>query len=360
MKLAAFGEDAFLRELQNRVPPSEHVSIGIGDDAAAVSVPDGELVLLTVDTLVEGTHFLWETTPPLFLGRKAVAVSASDIAAMGGLALGVLLSLCVSGDIEVETLWQIVDGAAERCGELGMGLVGGNLARSDGPAVVDVTVFGHTEAGKTLRRGGARAGDAIYVSGKIGASAVGLWLLQQGVALSPSGGLVFPAWPAWPAAGPYALREGPLPLAEPCIRAHLDPEPRLPLGRELRARDLATACIDVSDGLSIDLHRLCRASGTGARIEEQALPLAPGALAWERQLGRDPVYAALSGGEDYELLFTARDASAIEAFRDTSDIAITRIGEMTSDGDAVELVRRDGSVEPLRTSGWDHFQERRS
>ena len=347
MKLAAFGEDAFLSELQDRVPPFARVSLGIGDDAAAVSVPDGELVLLTVDTLVEGTHFLWETTPPLFLGRKAVAVSASDIAAMGGIALGALLSLSVSGDIEVETLWQIVDGAAARCGELGMGLVGGNLARSHGPAVVNVTVFGHTEAGKTLRRGGARAGDAIYVSGEIGASSAGFRLLQEGVALSPTGGVM----------GPDALREGPLPLAEPCIRAHLDPQPRLALGRELGARDLATACIDVSDGLSIDLHRLCRASGTGARVEERALPLAPGALAWQRQLGRDPVRAALSGGEDYELLFTARDASAIEAFRDSGDIAITRIGEMTSDGDVVELVRPDGSVEPLGTSGWDHFQE---
>ncbi len=354
MKLAAFGEDAFLTELQDRFSPLEHVSIGIGDDAAAVSVPDGELVLLSVDSLVEGTHFSWVTTPPVFLGRKAVAVSASDIAAMGGHVLASLLSLSVSGDIEVETLWQIIDGAAERCGELGMGLVGGNLAHSDGPAVVDVTVVGHTEAGKTLRRGGARAGDAIYVSGEIGASALGLWLLQKGAALSPSGGLVFSD------RGPAALREGPLPLTEPCIRAHLDPEPRLALGRELRARDLATACIDVSDGLSLDLHRLCRASGTGARIEEKALPLAPGALAWKREHGRDPVYAAVSGGEDYELLFTARNASAIEAFRDTSDIAFTRIGEMTSDGDALELVRRDGSVEPLSTSGWDHFQERRS
>ncbi|TDI39747.1 MAG: thiamine-phosphate kinase [Acidobacteria bacterium] len=350
MKLAAFGEDAFLRELQDRVPLSEHVSIGIGDDAAAISVPDGELVLLTVDTLVEGTHFLWKTTPPRFLGRKAVAVSASDIAAMGGVALGVLLSLSVSGDLEVETLRQIVDGAAERCSELGMALVGGNLARSDGRAVVDVTVLGHTESGKTLRRGGARAGDAIFVSGKIGASAVGLWLLQQGAALSPSGGAIVPD----------ALREGPLQFAEPCIRAHLDPEPRLALGRELRARDLATACIDVSDGLSLDLHRLCRASGTGARIEEQALPLAAKALAWKREHGRDAVQAALSGGEDYELLFTTRDTSAIEAFRDTCDIALTRIGEMTPDENAVELVRRDGSVEPLSARGWDHFQERRS
>ena len=350
MKLAAFGEDAFLRELQDRVPSSEHVSIGIGDDAAAVSVPDGEFVLLTVDTLVEGTHFLWETTPPRFLGRKAVAVSASDIAAMGGIALGALLSLSVSGDIEVETLWQIVEGAAQRCEELEIGLVGGNLARSDGRAVVDVTVFGHTQAGKALRRGGARAGDAIYVSGEIGASAMGLWLLQNGASLSPSGGAIMPE----------ALREGPLPLAERCLRAHLDPEPRLGLGRELRAHDLATACIDVSDGLSLDLHRLCRASGTGARIEEQALPLAPGALAWKRGPGGDEVYRALSGGEDYELLFTARDESAIESFRVTSDTALTRIGEMTSDENAVELVRRDGSVEPLGARGWDHFQERRS
>ena len=155
---------------------------------------------------------------------------------------------------------------------------------------------------------------------------------------------------------PDALREGPLPLAEPCIRAHLDPEPRLGLGRELGARGLATACIDVSDGLSLDLWRLAAASGTGARVEEQSIPVAPCALAWQRELGNDPVLAALSGGEDYELLFTARDDASAEAFRETSDIAITRIGTITEEVGVIELARRDGTVETLDGRGWDHFQ----
>ena len=129
MKLSEFGENAFLEELRSKFPPppGDRVPIAIGDDAAALAVPAGERVLLTVDALVEGTHFTRETIPPRFLGRKAVAASASDIAAMGGTGLGVLLSLVVSPELEVTTLWQIVEGAAERAGELNGGGSLGNL-----------------------------------------------------------------------------------------------------------------------------------------------------------------------------------------------------------------------------------------
>ena len=352
MKLSELGENAFLEELRSRFPPSERVPIGIGDDAAAVMVPEGEHVLLTVDALVEGTHFTQETLPPRFLGRKAVAASASDIAAMGGSGVGVLLSLVVSPELEVETLWQIVEGSAERADELGMALVGGNVSASTGAMVVDVTACGTTRGAHALRRDGARAGDGIYVSGKIGASVCGLKLLQQGAVLSPTGGLVVPE----------SLRDGPLALAEDCIRAHMDPEPRLGLGEELSDRKIASACIDVSDGLGIDLARLCHASGVGARIEERSLPLHPGVLAWGRAWDRDPTVLALSGGEDYELLFTASNEKKVEALRSASDVPITKIGELRSPAEPIEpiepieIVRRDGTVEPVNTDGWDHFR----
>ena len=319
-------------------------------------VPEGEHVLLTVDALVEGTHFTQETLPPRFLGRKAVAASASDIAAMGGSGVGVLLSLVVSPELEVETLWQIVEGAAERADELGMALVGGNVSASTGATmVVDVTSCGTTRGAHALRRDGARAGDGIYVSGKIGASVCGLKLLQQGAVLSPTGSLVVPE----------SLRDGPLALAEDCIRAHMDPEPRLGLGKELNDRKIASACIDVSDGLGIDLARLGRASGVGARIEERSLPLHPGVLAWGRAWDRDPTVLALSGGEDYELLFTARSEKKVEALRNASDVAITKIGELRSAEEPIEpiepieIVRRDGTIEPvtLTMDGWDHFRD---
>ena len=166
--------------------------------------------------------------------------------------------------------------------------------------------------------------------------------------LSSSGALVVPA----------ELRDGPLALAEASIRTHMEPQPRLGLGADLNLRGIASACIDLSDGLSLDLARLCRASGVRARVAEASLPIAPGLLAWERYFGREPLDAALSGGEDYELLFTVPDESGIDALREACEVPVTRIGEVTAVGDdgRVELVRRDGSIAPLTPAGWDHFR----
>ena len=345
MRLAELGEDAFLRELPKRFPATgEAVVLGIGDDAAILDPPAGEHLLLTTDSLVEGVHFARRWMPPRFLGRKAVAVSASDIAAMGGEPLGVLLSLAVPPDSEVEALWQLVEGVHERARELGMNLVGGNLASSPGGILIDATVVGATVRKRALRRSGAKPGDGIYLSGKIGAASTGLKLLEHGAVLAPGGGLIVP----------QSLRGGPTALAEACIRAHIDPEPRVGLGRELNRRKLATACIDVSDGLALDVHRLCRASGVGARIEETSLPLSPGLLAWERTWKRDPTLCAVSGGEDYELLFTSGSGEKLDRFRERLDLFVTRIGETTEE-ERVELVGRDGVVRPLSPSGWDHF-----
>jgi len=345
MRLTELGEDAFLRELPKRFPATgETVVLGIGDDAAILDPPAGEHVLLTTDSLVEGVHFARRWMPPRFLGRKAVAVNASDIAAMGGEPLGVLLSLGVPPEGEVEALWQLVEGVHERARELGMSLIGGNLASSPGGIVVDVTVVGATVRKRALRRSGAKPGNGIYLSGKIGAASTGLKLLEHGAVLAPGGGLIVP----------QSLRGGPIALAEACIRAHIDPEPRVALGRELNRRRLATACIDVSDGLALDLHRLCRASGVGARIEETSLPLSPGLLAWERVWKRDPTLSAVSAGEDYELLFTSGSEEKLRRFRERLDLFVTRIGE-TIEEERVELVGRDGVVHPLSPSGWDHF-----
>ena len=345
MLLSELGEDAFLRELPGRFPATgENVVLGIGDDTAILDPPAGERLLLTTDSLVEGVHFARRWMPPRFLGRKAVAVNASDVAAMGGQPLAVLLSLAVPPESDVEALWQLVGGVHERARELGMNLVGGNLASSPGGILVDVTVVGATVRKRALLRSGAGAGDGIYLSGKIGAALTGLNLLEQGAVLAPGGGIMVPE----------SLRGGPIALAEACIRAHIDPEPRVALGRELNRRRLATACIDVSDGLALDLHRLCRASGVGARIEETSLPLSPGLLAWERAWKRDPTLSGVSGGEDYELLFTSGSEEKLRRFLEGLDLYVTRIGETTR-GESVEIVGRDGVVRPLSPSGWDHF-----
>jgi thiamine-monophosphate kinase len=345
MKISELGEEAFLQELGQRFKNRrKDVSLGIGDDAAALTPPEGERILLTVDSLVEGVHFTRRGLAPRFLGRKAVAVSASDIAAMGGKPLGVLLSLIVPGDIDVGSLWQIVSGVDERAGELSMSLLGGNLALSPGGIVVDVTVVGASVSKRILARSGARPGDGLYLSGKIGASSTGLELLREGAALSPSGGVIVAE----------ALRGGPIGFAEDCIRAHIDPVPRIELGTVLNRSRLATAAIDISDGLALDLHRLCRASGVGARIVESSLPLSPGLLAWERFWNGDATARALSGGEDYELLWCARNIEKMERLRDREGFVVTRIGEVIA-GKSLVIERRDGTVEPLSSAGWDHF-----
>lgn len=136
----------------------------------------------------------------------------------------------------------------------------------------------------------------------------------------------------------------------------MDPEPRLALGKALNERNLATACIDLSDGLSTDLARLCRASEVSARVDEPSLPVHPGVLAWERAWERDPTALALSGGEDYELLFAARNDDEIQTLSDESDILITRIGTLGGPDEPTELVRRQGPPEPLTPRGWDHFR----
>jgi thiamine-monophosphate kinase len=354
MKIEELGEDAFLRELPVRFPPrtsltdAGSVAIGIGDDAAALVPPEGEHILLTTDGLVEGVHFERRFLPPRFLGRKAVAVNVSDIAAMGGAPLGMLLALTVPSDTEVASLWELVGGCDERARELGLSLLGGNLALSPGGIVVDVTVVGATLSRRALRRSGARSGEGLYVSGRLGAAATGLELLKRGAVISPSGGLMVPE----------ALRAGPMTLAEDCIRAHIDPEPRVELGKALNRRKLASSCIDVSDGLALDLHRLCRASGVGAKLEEAALPLSPGLLAWERTFGGDATSRALSGGEDYELLFSSGRERMMDRLRERSDVLVTRIGELT-DGESIALERRDGTIEPMPARGWDHFARSR-
>jgi thiamine-monophosphate kinase len=227
--------------------------------------------------------------------------------------------MAVPRQSDVESLFQIVEAVQERASELGMSLVGGNVASSPGGMVVDVTVMGATLGKRALLRAGANAGDGIYLSGVIGAAAAGLELLERGAVAD---------------------------VRESSIRAQLDPEPRIELGKELNRGELASACIDVSDGLALDLHRLCRASGLGARIHEAWLPILPGVA----------TDAAIRGGEDYELLFASAQRDELEQLRARLDLPITRIGEMIAGG-GVELSGRDGDVRRLSPAGWDHFSQ---
>ncbi len=347
MKLSELGEDLFIERLRERVPePGPEVTLGIGDDAAALEISAGENALLSTDVLVEGIHFTLQTLPPAFVGRKAVAVNASDIAAMGGRPVAIVASLTVSVTADVDYLLELFGGLIARAGELNLDLVGGNLSASPGPMVLAVSILGSSLDGELLTRSGARPGDLLFVSGKMGAASEGLELLREGLVMSAAGAVRVP----------NSLRGGPVPLAETCLRAQMDPEPRIALGQFLSRAKAASACIDLSDGMAKDLPRLCLASGVGARIEERFLPIHPAVLAWERIRGRPPLEQALSGGEDYELLFTVGNEDALSEYSDREQVPITCIGKATEAREGIRLVLREGTERILTDGGWDHFR----
>jgi thiamine-monophosphate kinase len=298
-------EPELIEKLRERVssPRTAAVVLGIGDDCAIVR-PRGtrEDWLYTTDMLIEGIHFLRETHGAADVGWKALARGLSDIAAMGGEARFCLLSLALASWVDARWLDGFYDGLLALAERAGVALIGGDLARTE-LVMCDIVVAGTVPRGKALRRDGARAGDAIYVSGALGGSALGL-AAGRGR--------------AW--------------------ARHKRPEPRLALGRFLRARLGATAAMDLSDGLSLDLHRLCAASGLRAEIAPP--PRYRGAT----------LEQALHGGEDYELLFTAPERVTVpDAF---DGLALTRIGTMRKGtAGAVEM---DGA--PLPPLGYDHLR----
>jgi thiamine-monophosphate kinase len=296
-------ERAVTERLRNAVPipAGSPLILGIGDDCA-IYRPRGSAddLLFTSDMFIEGVHFLRETHKPAQAGRKALVRSLSDIAAMGGAPRFCLVSLCVPGWAGSAWVDRFFDGVLDLAAFTGTVLAGGDLSHGESLAG-DVTVCGAVPRGTALRRSGARPGHDIYVSGALGGSALGL-----------------------------ETNKG-----KP-LRRHLCPEPRLALGKFLREKLRATSAIDLSDGLSLDLRRVCLASGVDAEII--APPRFPGAS----------LEQALHGGEDYELLFTVPGGFQVpDRFE---GLPLTRIGSVLK-GDGV--VRMDGK--PLPALGYDHF-----
>jgi len=284
------------------------VIVGIGDDCAVYRPPgSAHDWLLTTDWLIEDVHFRRQSHPASAVGWKVLARGLSDIAAMGGEPRLCLLSLALAPWCGRRWAEGFFRGFRSLARAAGVALVGGDLARAERVAC-DIVVLGVVPKGEALRRDGARPGDAIYVSGRLGGSALGL-AAKRGR--------------AW--------------------RRHLKPEPRLALGRFLRSRLGATAAIDLSDGLSLDLHRLCLASRVAAELDG-ALPVFPGATPDQ----------ALHGGEDYELLFTVPAGKKVP--RSHAGLPLTRIGRIVR-GRPGTIILAGELVQPL---GWDHFRVSRS
>lgn len=309
-------EFALIRRYFTR-PAAGDVLLGVGDDAALLQPPPGEALVTTVDTLVAGRHFPLNT-PPDAIAHKALAVNLSDLAAMGATPRWFLLALTLpeADDAFLEPfargLWALADAA-------GVALVGGDTTR--GPLAVSITALGTVKAGQALRRAGARPGDGIYVSGTVGDAGLGLRL-----ALSPE-----------------RVR---LPPEEAVfVRGRLDrPEPRLALGLALRGR--ATACLDVSDGLAQDLGHILTASGVGAELDVERLPLSP---ALRRLPPEEAWRLALSSGDDYELCFTG-PAGGLPA---EAGVPLTCIGRVTAEPGL--RLRANGCDFRLDSPGYQHF-----
>lgn len=326
--------------------PVRKGDLGIGDDCAVLR-EGGKRLLVTTDLLVEGVHFDRRYSPPYLLGRKAVAVSLSDLAAMGGTPRALFVSVALPRRTTASFARELIEGFHEEAAAARAPVMGGDTSASPGPIVLDVIAVGEAHARGPLLRRGAKPGDGIYVSGPLGASALGLDLLRRG--FRPW------SWRLWQRdliGG--GRREERARAALLATLAHLLPRPRLALGRLLAGRGLASAMIDLSDGLSPDLHTLCEASGVGARIEQEKLPLHPALSIAPRRALR----YALSGGEDYELLFTVRRRlersleSALRRGRHT----VLRIGRIAPRRSGLVLARRTGGDRPLTRAGYEHFR----
>jgi thiamine-monophosphate kinase len=322
MRLKDLGERRVIARIRRAFSePRADILIGIGDDAALVRTPGS--LLLTTDILVEDEDFRRALHPPRLLGRKALNVNLSDIAAMGGRPLHALVGMAIPGTVKESWLRQFMAGFRSAAREASVALVGGDISQAD-KVMISVTVTG--EAKFPVRRSGARVGDWVFVSGTLGDAAQGLRLLEQGGLEGRSRG------------------------ARPLIRAFLDPAPRLALGALLARRKLASAMIDISDGLSVDLAHICEESGAGAEVEASRIPISS-AL---RRHSKDPLAIALNGGEDFELLFTVRPAklAAVEGL--SSKFRLTRIGRVTA-GKKIFLITPDKKKKPLRAGGFEHF-----
>ncbi len=298
------------------------VRLGIGDDAALVT-PGRAGLLLTTDLLIEDVHFTTAIQPAYLLGRKSLNVNVSDIAAMGGRPRFALLGLGLKAGLKGEWVEAFFSGFKSAAVEAGVALVGGDISASK-MICISVTLAGDAE--RCVRRSGARPGDLIFVSGALGQAAAGLGLLKRG------------------------FRLGRDPEADLLIKAFLDPVPRVRLGRELGRKRLASAMIDTSDGLSVDLLHLCEESQCGADVDLQALPISSEL----RSFGRKPEDLALHGGEDYQLLFAVPPGRLLGVSRLKKRYGLYQIGAFRS-GRGISVVDGRGRKRPLEPRGFEHL-----
>jgi thiamine-monophosphate kinase len=299
---------------------------GIGDDCAVLRVPPGHELLVTTDFTLENVHFRRDWHRPEWVGRRCLTRGLSDIAAMGGEPRAAFLSLAVPRGVPQKWVDRFLRGLLDLAEEFKLPLAGGDTAESPGGILADIVVVGSVPKGKAVLRSGAKPGDQIYVTGELGGSAAALARLAGSKALGVE------------------------------YSRYLRPQARVAVGQSLRRRGVASAMIDLSDGLSTDLEHICQESHVGAEIEAEAIPRAQLRLGKVgRKVGRGKkrvaLELALHGGDDYELLFTSGAAVTSQV----AGVPVTRIGRIVRSA-GMRLIGADGKRQPLQAAGWEHFR----
>jgi thiamine-monophosphate kinase len=339
-------ERELIARIRGQLPPApDWLLVGIGDDAAVVEPERNRVEVLTVDALVEGIHFDRAFVPPDAIGHRALAVNLSDLAAMGATPRLALLSMALPAALPLADFDAISAGFAALAARHRLHVVGGNLTRSPGPMMIDVTVMGTVKRRQALTRRGARPGDDLYVSGTIGAATAGLRMLQESRKLATNEDLKRSTTEDTGDSEGQSRYEKDFSsastvssvvesaIAESCVERYLRPEPRLRLGIHLSRNRAASACMDLSDGLADGFRQIADASGVGMTVDADALPIDPGARAFFEARGQDPVVEALGGGDDYELLIAVhpRTQRRLSAAMRRGDVLLTRIGRCTAE-----------------------------
>jgi thiamine-monophosphate kinase len=333
LKFSDIGEFGFIESIKKEIKNSSSKVIkGIGDDCAVLVPYAGRVLLFTTDMLVEDIHFLKDTITPYQLGWKAVAVNLSDIAAMGGSPVAILISLGAPSDTDVVLIQDIYKGIKDICDRYSVDIAGGDTVASPDKLIINVSVIGDVKEDEILYRSGARPGERIYLTGNIGDSYAGLKILKQEISIPDS-------------------------ISSHFINVHNQPTPLIETGRAIATSRLAGSMIDISDGLLSDLGHICNESGVGAVIYRSKLPISPEMQRLSIQANLDPLDFALSGGEDYILLVTVPEKNSKDfelALKGKNLSPLYPIGEISKDK-GIRMIYDDGSIKELEPKGFDHF-----
>lgn len=336
MKVKDYGEFGLIELVSGGlINRPERVVKGIGDDTAVIKASKDKLLLFTTDMMIEGVHFSLDYSKPQDIGKKALAVNISDIAAMGGYPTDGVISIGVPGDLNVAVVEQIYAGIREIAGEYQVNIVGGDTVKSR-DLIINVALTGEVAKDKVVYRSGAKPGDVIYVTGALGNSAAGLYLFQN----------------------PEFVKNLPLEYANNLKRIHVSPSPRLFEAQKLVNSGLITAMNDISDGLASELHEIGSQSNVGCELQLEQLPISQEVRCLVEEKKVNAINWALYGGEDFELVFTVKGQAEhkFASFAGEQGITIYKVGQIVAAENGFNLLNQQGEVIPFEAKGYNHFR----